>query len=390
MRKLIARGRLVIGNAVRRAVAGEFGRVDDEIAELRREIASLSRNAAPMKGGDGSPPTSNAELASARIEALSRRIGLSSPLLWNDLHRPIEPSLPSPHELVRRDGASAEIEEFLKSVEGTPQFDCLNNVASILELFEKDAWPLPSAGDREGYFGGRDIAYTLSGMQDAAFLSTVAARYDLPMGAGSTFLDFGCASGRVLRAFRKRHSDAMAIGVDLNLQDIQWARQTLGNEIVFVQGTTLPHLPLETSSVDLIFAGSVFTHIADFEEAWLLELRRVLRPTGLAVLTVHPERLWTEMRDPEHGLVQLLHTARQRVDPPGSMFESLDLFEHPMPGPRVIFTNVDWPVNNTQVFHSDEWIRDRWGAIFQVRERIAYAHGRHQDGIVMQVPPTAT
>ena len=143
------------------------------------------------------------------------------------------------------------------------------------------------------------------------------------MGAGSTFLDFGCASGRVLRAFRKLHPDAMAIGVDLNLQDIQWARQALGDEILFVQGTTLPHLPLETNSVDLIFAGSVFTHIADFEEAWLLELRRVLRPNGLAVLTVHPERLWAEMRDPNNGLTQLLRSARQRVDPPGSMLRIL-------------------------------------------------------------------
>ena len=48
MHKLIARGRLVIGNAVRRAVAGEFGRVEEELAGLRSEVASLRRDAAGL------------------------------------------------------------------------------------------------------------------------------------------------------------------------------------------------------------------------------------------------------------------------------------------------------------------------------------------------------
>ena len=111
MHKLIARGRLVIGNSVRRAVAGQFGRVDEEIAVLRSELASLSRNSA-ASAASGNTPTSSAEPTVEQIEALSRRIGLSSPLLWNDLQRPIEPSLPSPREL---GGATAPAPRSLNS-----------------------------------------------------------------------------------------------------------------------------------------------------------------------------------------------------------------------------------------------------------------------------------
>lgn len=39
----------------------------------------------------------------------------------------------------------------------------------------------------------------------------------------------------------------------------------------------------------MVFAGSVFTHISEMEEAWLLELRRVTRPGGVLYVTVHDE-----------------------------------------------------------------------------------------------------
>jgi ubiquinone/menaquinone biosynthesis C-methylase UbiE len=38
---------------------------------------------------------------------------------------------------------------------------------------------------------------------------------------------------------------------------------------------------------DLIYCGSVFTHIDDLADAWLLELRRITRPGGRIYVTVH-------------------------------------------------------------------------------------------------------
>jgi len=34
------------------------------------------------------------------------------------------------------------------------------------------------------------------------------------------------------------------------------------------------HLPFEDSSFDLVYCGSVFTHVSDLADAWFLELRR--------------------------------------------------------------------------------------------------------------------
>ena len=49
----------------------------------------------------------------------------------------------------------------------------------------------------------------------------------------------------------------------------------------------MPHLPFEDRYFDLIYCGSVFTHIDDLTDAWLLELRRVLSPQGRLYLTIH-------------------------------------------------------------------------------------------------------
>jgi ubiquinone/menaquinone biosynthesis C-methylase UbiE len=45
--------------------------------------------------------------------------------------------------------------------------------------------------------------------------------------------------------------------------------------------TILPHLPFEDRSFDVVYAGSVFTHIDDLAQTWFLELRRVLHAGGM-------------------------------------------------------------------------------------------------------------
>jgi ubiquinone/menaquinone biosynthesis C-methylase UbiE len=66
-----------------------------------------------------------------------------------------------------------------------------------------------------------------------------------------------------------------------------WANRHLRPPFRFVTPTTLPHLPFADGYFQMIYAGSVFTHIADLADAWLLELRRVLAPGGRAYLTFH-------------------------------------------------------------------------------------------------------
>jgi SAM-dependent methyltransferase len=169
---------------------------------------------------------------------------------------------------------------------------------------EADRWPLPQAGDREGYYGDAHTLYWLSGLADQVFLSRLTRSASEDM----TILDFGCASGRVLRHFGATSGGGLrALAVDVNRRNIAWMREHLDQPSLELLRTTYdPPLPLETGSVDLIYALSVFTHIDEFEEAWLAEIQRTLRPGGRAFLTYHSERTWSLLADPSVGLDQVL------------------------------------------------------------------------------------
>jgi ubiquinone/menaquinone biosynthesis C-methylase UbiE len=61
----------------------------------------------------------------------------------------------------------------------------------------------------------------------------------------------------------------------------------LGPPFNFAAVTTSPHLPFEDGYFNLICCGSVFTHIVDLADAWLLELKRIARPGAKLYVTVH-------------------------------------------------------------------------------------------------------
>jgi SAM-dependent methyltransferase len=102
-------------------------------------------------------------------------------------------------------------------------------------------------------------------------------------------LDFGCAAGRLIRYLNRMAEEGEVRGVDISAPHIAWCQKHLSPPFRFTTTTTYPHLPFEDNSFDLIYSGSVFTHIPDLSDAWLLELRRVLQPGGRLYITVHDD-----------------------------------------------------------------------------------------------------
>ncbi len=135
---------------------------------------------------------------------------------------------------------------------------------------------------------------------------------------------------------------------------MQWNLAYLPTRFRCFQNTYFPTLPVEDRQFDLITAFSVFTHIDETETPWLLELRRCLRPGGLALLTVHDETSWTAM--PEE-LRRKLHRYRPDI---------ADLPELPE-GRHVSTWRIDDPYR-CDVFHSASFIRANWGRYFTVEE----------------------
>lgn len=117
---------------------------------------------------------------------------------------------------------------------------------------------------------------------------------------GDRVLELGCAGARMLRCLQDVADKCEIWGTDISGEHILWCKQNLSPPFNFCITTTTPHLPFPDNYFDLIYAGSVFTHIDDMADTWLFELRRILKPGGRAYLTIHDNhtiRLLSEQRN---------------------------------------------------------------------------------------------
>jgi SAM-dependent methyltransferase len=102
-------------------------------------------------------------------------------------------------------------------------------------------------------------------------------------------LDFGCAYGRVLRSLRAAFPEASITACDLRKNELEWCQKTFGpNDVVPVESAFEPDDVKLEGNFDLIWCGSILTHIS--KEQWTRFLKlfeRSLAPGGVAVFTVY-------------------------------------------------------------------------------------------------------
>ena len=158
---------------------------------------------------------------------------------------------------------------------------------------------------------------------------------------GKRVLDFGCGSGRVLRQFLDEAQEAELWGCDIHGPSVEWVQANLSPPLHCFQNDLEPGLPLEDGQFDLVWATSVFTHIANTWADWLLELHRVLAPGGLLISTYLAEQKWEgRLKEPydqdSAGMTVVPETAPEYLDGPGL------------------------------VFHSEWWLHEHWGRAFEI------------------------
>jgi ubiquinone/menaquinone biosynthesis C-methylase UbiE len=163
-------------------------------------------------------------------------------------------------------------------------------------LLLKSSHPDPDAGNRALPLPPQDLwagygttieGFLNSGNVDVGTMKNVLASSGFRVQAGSRLLDFGCGAARMTRWFDDIAHRCEIWGVDISARHILWGQKHLSPPFKFVTVTTAPHLPFEDGYFDLIYCGSVFTHIADLADAWLLELKRIVKPGGRLYITVH-------------------------------------------------------------------------------------------------------
>jgi SAM-dependent methyltransferase len=108
---------------------------------------------------------------------------------------------------------------------------------------------------------------------------------------GRDVLDLGCGAGLDLVRFAR--AGARAVGVELSPRALAMARNYLavsGLDATLVQADAA-RLPIPDASFDLVFCHGVLSFVRD-ENAVVAEIRRVLRPDGIAILGVYHRYSW--------------------------------------------------------------------------------------------------
>ena len=237
-----------------------------------------------------------------------------------------------------------------------------------------DGLPVPPKELWAGY-GETSEEYLTSGQSHVETMKHILEVSEFSFHESGRILDFGCAAGRMTRYLKDLVNRYEIWGVDIRSDHILWCQQHLSPPFKFAMTTTFPHLPFEDKYFDMIYACSIFTHICDLGETWLLELKRVLCPGGMMYITVHDN----------HTIELLL------ASPPGHWLhntwirQQLLTFEKEtrfLASGFSMFTLSREP-GNAQVFHDLDYLRRQWGQIFQILSIVPEAYG-YQTAITLK------
>jgi SAM-dependent methyltransferase len=161
-------------------------------------------------------------------------------------------------------------------------------------------------------------------------------------------------------------------GVDIDADAISWAQEHIPwARCSTVEG--LPPLPFPDKFFDLIYNHSVLTHLDDkYQDAWLSELRRIVKPSGMVVLTVHGdfafnkhEKEWRKQGlDPEIWI----DTFRRK----GFLYITEDNWTKTFPD----FYHT--------AFHAPSYVFEHWSRLMDIRAYVPRGALNFQDLILLQ------
>jgi ubiquinone/menaquinone biosynthesis C-methylase UbiE len=233
------------------------------IGALRQEQA-----VEPVKGGNGVTTHHPEPPGSAPAAATADPRGK-----WlHDLAAQTKRVNVSPHELVE---TLPDEDWFWLNTEGCRRSEELRRLLPSLPDSETQARIIGNSGDialREG-FDAYKLVKQLFGNHEGSRLRNLR------------ILDFGCGWGRIIRFFLKEVPPRQLTGIDCSAQLIDICKAT-NPWCEFAVNPVDPPTTLPSTTYDLIYLYSVFTHLSeDSQRAWLAEFHRLLKPGGLLIAT---------------------------------------------------------------------------------------------------------
>jgi SAM-dependent methyltransferase len=212
------------------------------------------------------------------------------------------------------------------------------------------------------------VEFTAGGRDTAQVLASALGSVGTSLAAMPAMLDFGCGSGRVLPHIAALAPGARCFGCDVDPGAIAWAERHRPELSWAVSGSE-PPLDYPDERFDLIYSISVFSHLDEaLQDRWLAELRRILVPGGVALLSVHGPHALDQFRSGKAGTSWCRGGAFAR----GPLGAGEFVFE---PYVRSRWNRSDLPRVGPRyglAFHGEEYLRrhwSRWLRVNDVRER---------------------
>jgi SAM-dependent methyltransferase len=207
-------------------------------------------------------------------------------------------------------------------------------------------------------------SYLEVGEQCAKDIESILRNAGRPLEGFGDVLDFGCGCGRVLTHLRKRAPQARFYGTDIDREAVQWCAANL-NGAGFTVNRTEPPLEFAGDQFDLLYATSVFTHLDEGAQfRWLEELRRITRPGGIVLLTLHGRYCWQSL--PPEMIAKIER-------------DGIAKFE-------VQFMKLWSPHYYTNTYHSRDYVETQFGRYFHVLDYLSQALNKHQDAVLLEKP----
>lgn len=225
-----------------------------------------------------------------------------------------------------------------------------------------EKFPPPSLW--EGY-GNSPEEYLHTGENDTRQMLDILGRNSFKLRKHARILDLGCASGRMIRVMRTKFPKAEIWGADIDEKHVSWCNTHLARSLKFLQiPANVPHLPFEDRSFDLIYAGSVFTHIDFCADAWLVEMLRILKNNGRLYITINDNDAIKTILDDVLWRKSWIRSALAAWDPPDSLL-------------KLKFEKFGFrgEIKHGHVFYDAGYLRSHWGRFAQVEAVVPNAYG---------------
>jgi ubiquinone/menaquinone biosynthesis C-methylase UbiE len=152
--------------------------------------------------------------------------------------------------------------------------------------------PIPPAPLRYRVWGDPDIGTFLwSSEHCRRDIDRELDKLGVEWGSLTNILEFGSGCGRIFISL-PQEVQSKYVGVDTDSEAVSWCVRKYP-QAQFQINSPSPPMDFADNSFDLILAIAVFRHLDEKNQfSWLDELKRVTKPGGLVIISLHGEFCW--------------------------------------------------------------------------------------------------